>query len=98
MASPVVKKAPQKRYYRQRAHSNPIADHCFDYPVCPREMDWTTEELFPEVETANKKVQNIVSSFPRFSLDFKILFYDENEYRFIDLALINKTVQPFELF
>lgn len=21
---------PQKRYYRQRAHSNPIADHCFD--------------------------------------------------------------------
>lgn len=21
---------PQKRYYRQRAHSNPIADHCFE--------------------------------------------------------------------
>lgn len=21
---------PQKRHYRQRAHSNPIADHCFD--------------------------------------------------------------------
>jgi len=21
---------PQKRYYRQRAHSNPIADHSFD--------------------------------------------------------------------
>ena len=21
---------PQKKYYRQRAHSNPIADHCFD--------------------------------------------------------------------
>lgn len=21
---------PQKRFYRQRAHSNPIADHCFD--------------------------------------------------------------------
>lgn len=21
---------PQKRYYRQRAHSNPIADHDFD--------------------------------------------------------------------
>ena len=24
---------PQKKFYRQRAHSNPIADHCFDYPV-----------------------------------------------------------------
>lgn len=21
---------PQKRFYRQRAHSNPIADHCFN--------------------------------------------------------------------
>nr|CAG4652102.1 EOG090X0BSB [Triops cancriformis] len=36
---------PQKRYYRQRAHSNPIADHCFDYPVSPSEMDWKT--LYP---------------------------------------------------
>nr|CAH7724371.1 unnamed protein product [Callosobruchus chinensis] len=31
---------PQKRYYRQRAHSNPIADHCFDV------MDWS--KLYPE--------------------------------------------------
>jgi tRNA (guanine-N7-)-methyltransferase len=39
-------KLPQKRFYRQRAHSNPIADHCFDYPVTPAEMDWT--QLYPE--------------------------------------------------
>ena len=26
---------PKKKFYRQRAHSNPIADHCFDYPVSP---------------------------------------------------------------
>lgn len=25
-----IQKYPQKRFYRQRAHSNPIADHCFD--------------------------------------------------------------------
>ena len=31
---------PKKRFYRQRAHSNPIADHCFDYPVCPEEVDY----------------------------------------------------------
>nr|CAH7762653.1 unnamed protein product [Callosobruchus chinensis] len=37
---------PQKRYYRQRAHSNPIADHCFDYPPSPDVMDWS--KLYPE--------------------------------------------------
>ncbi|XP_034022714.1 tRNA (guanine-N(7)-)-methyltransferase isoform X2 [Thalassophryne amazonica] len=37
---------PQKRYYRQRAHSNPMADHTFDYPVCPEDMDWS--QLYPE--------------------------------------------------
>lgn len=36
---------PRKKYYRQRAHSNPIADHCFEYPVRPEEQDWS--QLFP---------------------------------------------------
>uniref|UniRef100_A0A3B1IC77 tRNA (guanine-N(7)-)-methyltransferase n=1 Tax=Astyanax mexicanus TaxID=7994 RepID=A0A3B1IC77_ASTMX len=40
---------PQKRYYRQRAHSNPMADHTFEYPVCPEEMDWS--QLYPEYFT-----------------------------------------------
>lgn len=31
---------PQKKYYRQRAHSNPLSDHSFDYPVSPAHMDW----------------------------------------------------------
>ncbi len=39
---------PQKRYYRQRAHSNPIADHCFDYPVSPDLMDWRA--LYPDYD------------------------------------------------
>ncbi|CAB0042259.1 unnamed protein product [Trichogramma brassicae] len=37
---------PQKKYYRQRAHSNPIADHCIEYPNNPDEMDWTP--LYPD--------------------------------------------------
>ena len=36
---------PQKKFYRQRAHSNPIADHCFDYPADPRDFDWSS--LYP---------------------------------------------------
>jgi len=34
-------------FYRQRAHSNPIADHCFDYPIKPEEFDWC--ELYPDM-------------------------------------------------
>lgn len=36
---------PQKRYYRQRAHSNPLADHSFDYPASPEQADWSA--LYP---------------------------------------------------
>ncbi|VDN21135.1 unnamed protein product [Gongylonema pulchrum] len=31
---------PQKKYYRQRAHANPISDHDIEYPVSPDQMDW----------------------------------------------------------
>lgn len=31
---------PRKRYYRQRAHSNPFSDHRLDYPKSPDTMDW----------------------------------------------------------
>ncbi|KAF5298209.1 hypothetical protein FQA39_LY02633 [Lamprigera yunnana] len=41
-----TKSLPQKKYYRQRAHSNPIADHCIEYPRTPDEMDWS--KYFPE--------------------------------------------------
>ncbi|XP_078036145.1 tRNA (guanine-N(7)-)-methyltransferase [Augochlora pura] len=44
---------PQKKYYRQRAHSNPIADHCIEYPVNPNEMDWSClyPHYFPDDES-----------------------------------------------
>ncbi|NWQ72017.1 TRMB methyltransferase, partial [Neopipo cinnamomea] len=38
---------PQKRFYRQRAHSNPLADHTLRYPPRPQDMDWAS--LFPAV-------------------------------------------------
>eukprot|EP00055_Hartaetosiga_balthica_P002373 m.3730 g.3730 ORF g.3730 m.3730 type:complete len:257 (+) comp2119_c0_seq1:59-829(+) len=31
---------PQKRYYRQRAHSNPLSDHSFDDPIKPSDKNW----------------------------------------------------------
>ncbi|XP_015605439.1 tRNA (guanine-N(7)-)-methyltransferase [Cephus cinctus] len=49
---------PQKKYYRQRAHSNPIADHCIDYPSSPDEMDWSSlyPEFFLTTESQNEDV------------------------------------------
>jgi tRNA (guanine-N7-)-methyltransferase len=32
---------PQKKFYRQRAHSNPLSDHTIDYPIRPDIMDWS---------------------------------------------------------
>ncbi|CAH0381904.1 unnamed protein product [Bemisia tabaci] len=36
---------PQKKFYRQRAHSNPMSDHLIDYPRTPAVMDWGS--LYP---------------------------------------------------
>lgn len=44
---------PQKRYFRQRAHSNPFSDHCLNYPLNPSCMDW--DKLFPDA--GDKKVE-----------------------------------------
>ncbi|CAI1888551.1 hypothetical protein SEUBUCD646_0D00540 [Saccharomyces eubayanus] len=41
---------PKKRYYRQRAHSNPFSDHQLEYPVSPQEMDWS--KLYPYYKDA----------------------------------------------
>ena len=45
---PVIEglKHPQKRYFRQRAHSNPLSDHDLDYPASPYVMDWSP--LYPK--------------------------------------------------
>ncbi|XP_068225598.1 tRNA (guanine-N(7)-)-methyltransferase [Palaemon carinicauda] len=48
-------KLPQKKYYRQRAHSNPIADHNFDYPVSPGAVDWSLH--YPQHFPSDKKVE-----------------------------------------
>ena len=44
---------PQKRYYRQRAHSNPLAHHNFEYPISPSDEVWN--EKYPE--RGNREVE-----------------------------------------
>ncbi|KAK9478010.1 putative methyltransferase-domain-containing protein [Lipomyces japonicus] len=38
-------KLPKKKYYRQRAHSNPFSDHLLEYPKSPQDMNWS--RLYP---------------------------------------------------
>lgn len=33
---------PRKRFYRARAHSNPLNDQHFPVPTCPAEYDWSS--------------------------------------------------------
>ncbi|XP_028139389.1 tRNA (guanine-N(7)-)-methyltransferase [Diabrotica virgifera virgifera] len=59
MAENSTVRLPQKRFYRQRAHSNPIADHCFDYPHAPELMDWSPfyPEKFVDNENNPQKIE-----------------------------------------
>ncbi|SCU95652.1 LANO_0E10946g1_1 [Lachancea nothofagi CBS 11611] len=50
---------PRKRFYRQRAHSNPFSDHQLEYPVNPDEMDW--QKLYPHFfdEATNRMTKQV---------------------------------------
>lgn len=49
-----LKRLPQKRYFRQRAHANIFSDHDLKYPTKPEEMDWSP--LLPKM-AQNQKVE-----------------------------------------
>jgi tRNA (guanine-N7-)-methyltransferase len=48
-------KLPQKKYFRQRAHANPFSDHQLDYPLEPKDYDWSSH--YPNMP--DKKVEFI---------------------------------------
>jgi len=54
---------PQKKYFRQRAHSNPLGDHVVEYPVTPDKMDWSKYYPMyfqkPKVEDIMDKVRKL---------------------------------------
>lgn len=48
-----LQKMPQKKYYRSRAHCNPLShNNGFQYPLSPEDMDWSS--YFPGVEHENR--------------------------------------------
>ncbi len=61
---------PQKKFYRQRAHSNPIADHTFDYPIKPQAMN--LHDLYPDFckPVADDEKHEEESSAERYKVEF----------------------------
>lgn len=61
-ANPHISKTtrlPRKRFYRARAHSNPLSDSHFPVPVSPCHVDYSLHypQLFPSDRTINSKIQ-----------------------------------------
>lgn len=47
---------PKKRFFRSRAHCNPLSHNdSFLYPINPQAMDWTS--LYPEIPTDQRIVR-----------------------------------------
>ncbi|KAL7543974.1 hypothetical protein ACHAXR_013469 [Thalassiosira sp. AJA248-18] len=64
---------PQKKFYRSRAHCNPLSfNETFDYPTRPDLMDWT-EDYYPEHPALlkNDTKQNNASSFQSSSMSIR---------------------------
>jgi len=66
---------PKKKFYRQRAHSNPIADHCFDYPVSPMEYDWSS--LYPDNPKAKVDFADIGCGYGGLLIQLSPMFPDK---------------------
>jgi len=66
---------PQKRFYRQRAHSNPIADHCFEYPKNPKDFDWST--LYPDIGDKQVEFADVGCGYGGFLVTLGKMFPDK---------------------
>lgn len=53
-ANPTFSKStglPRKRFYRARAHSNPLSDSHFSFPIAPSEVDYSLH--YPQLSTSS---------------------------------------------
>uniref|UniRef100_A0A7G3AP57 tRNA (guanine-N(7)-)-methyltransferase n=1 Tax=Lutzomyia longipalpis TaxID=7200 RepID=A0A7G3AP57_LUTLO len=72
---PEVIQLPQKRYYRQRAHSNPHSDHTFDYPYHPDDMVWA--DLYPNIGDNKVEFLDIGCGYGGFLIELGKIYPDK---------------------
>lgn len=70
---------PQKKYYRQRAHSNPLSDHSIEYPIQPDDMDWSSH--YPALIKSNE-----TSTENEASVSNKRRKYEDPLIEFVDIG------------
>ncbi|KDO20496.1 hypothetical protein SPRG_14014 [Saprolegnia parasitica CBS 223.65] len=64
---------PQKKFYRSRAHCNPLSHNdSFDYPLRPVEMDWSSH--YPNVEAPKVEFLDVGCGFGGLTIALATLF------------------------
>jgi tRNA (guanine-N7-)-methyltransferase len=67
---------PQKKYYRSRAHCNPLSHNdAFDYPLHPSRMDWSL--LYPGVKDPVVRFLDVGCGFGGLTVALSALFPDK---------------------
>jgi len=66
---------PKKKFYRQRAHSNPISDHTFEYPAMPNKMNWIKH--YPNIGSNQIEFADIGCGYGGFLVTLGELFPDK---------------------
>ena len=67
---------PQKKYYRSRAHCNPLSHNDgFDYPVRPSEMDWSGH--YPSIADPSVDFVDVGCGFGGLTVALATLFPDK---------------------
>ncbi|KAJ0390579.1 hypothetical protein P43SY_011427 [Pythium insidiosum] len=70
-----VVKAPQKKFYRSRAHCNPLSHNdSFEYPLTPEAMDWSP--YYPGIENPHVDFLDIGCGFGGLTVALGELFPD----------------------
>jgi tRNA (guanine-N7-)-methyltransferase len=75
---------PKKRFYRQRAHCNPLNDTLIDVPACPAAVNWGDHypAFFGDIAGSDKREEYRVSiadvgcGFGGMSVTCDAFFYD----------------------
>lgn len=73
VAAPITNEGdmPKKKFYRARAHCNPLSfNETFDYPTRPDLMDWT-EDHYPEHPSLKEDTDEDISSFQSSSMTIR---------------------------
>ncbi|KAH9110387.1 hypothetical protein AeMF1_014805 [Aphanomyces euteiches] len=66
---------PQKKFYRSRAHCNPLSHNdSFDYPLNPHEMDWSAH--YPKVDNPKVEFLDVGCGFGGLTIALANLFPD----------------------